>query len=146
MGRRPVRAIQRSRRPKARPVSVMLWNSFVMAMVIAVGKIIISMMSAFAIVYFRFPFRMFFFWLIFITLMLPVEVRILPTFQVVAGLGLVDTYFGLTVPLIASATHEHRRPVRHPLHLWLEPVSLAPADLGQFGNGRDRHTADAGRR
>ncbi|MEM8589595.1 MAG: sn-glycerol-3-phosphate ABC transporter permease UgpE [Pseudomonadota bacterium] len=88
----------------ARPVSVMLWNSFVMAMVIAVGKIIISMMSAFAIVYFRFPFRMFFFWLIFITLMLPVEVRILPTFQVVAGLGLVDTYFGLTVPLIASAT------------------------------------------
>jgi len=88
----------------ARPVSTMLWNSFVMAMVIAVGKIIISMMSAFAIVYFRFPFRMFFFWLIFITLMLPVEVRILPTFQVVAGLGLVDTYFGLTVPLIASAT------------------------------------------
>lgn len=88
----------------ARPVSEMLWNSFVMAMAIAVGKIVISMMSAFAIVYFRFPFRMFFFWLIFITLMLPVEVRILPTFEVVAGLGLVDTYVGLTVPIIASAT------------------------------------------
>jgi len=88
----------------ARPVTEMLWNSFVMAMVIAVGKIVISMMSAFAIVYFRFPFRMFFFWLIFITLMLPVEVRILPTFEVVAGLGLVDTYAGLTIPIIASAT------------------------------------------
>ncbi len=88
----------------ARPVSEMLWNSFVMAMAIAVGKIVISMMSAFAIVYFRFPFRMFFFWLIFVTLMLPVEVRILPTFEVVAGLGLVDTYVGLTVPIIASAT------------------------------------------
>ncbi|MEM7444443.1 MAG: sn-glycerol-3-phosphate ABC transporter permease UgpE [Pseudomonadota bacterium] len=88
----------------ARPVSEMLWNSFVMAMVISVGKIVISMMSAFAIVYFRFPFRMFFFWLIFITLMLPVEVRILPTFQVVAGLGMVDTYAGLTIPIIASAT------------------------------------------
>jgi sn-glycerol 3-phosphate transport system permease protein len=72
--------------------------------VIAVGKISISIISAFAIVYFRFPLRNFFFWMIFITLMLPVEVRILPTYKVVADLGLLDTYAGLTLPLIASAT------------------------------------------
>ena len=86
------------------PVGRMMWNSLVMALLIAVGKIAISMLSAFAIVYFRFPLRSFFFWLIFITLMLPVEVRILPTYQVVASLGMVDTYAGLTLPLIASAT------------------------------------------
>ncbi|MEP3244279.1 MAG: sn-glycerol-3-phosphate ABC transporter permease UgpE [Sneathiella sp.] len=85
-------------------VSYMLFNSFVMAMMIAVGKIAISIISAFAIVYFRFPFRMGFFWMIFITLMLPVEVRILPTFEVVANLGMLNNYWGLTVPLIASAT------------------------------------------
>jgi len=73
-------------------------------MVIAVGKISISLLSAFAIVYFRFPFRMFFFWMIFITLMLPVEVRILPTFEVVANLNMLNSYWGLTIPLIASAT------------------------------------------
>jgi sn-glycerol 3-phosphate transport system permease protein len=72
--------------------------------VIAIGKIAISLLSAFAIVYFRFRFRTFFFWMIFVTLMLPVEVRILPTYQVVADLGMLDTYAGLTVPLIASAT------------------------------------------
>ncbi|WP_139974405.1 sn-glycerol-3-phosphate ABC transporter permease UgpE [Ochrobactrum sp. CGA5] len=82
----------------------LLWNSFVVAMAIAVGKIIISFMSAFAIVFFRFPFRMFFFWMIFITLMLPVEVRILPTYKVIVDLGLIDTYAGLTLPLMASAT------------------------------------------
>src|ERR1700752_2125274 len=86
------------------PVGRMMWNSLVMALIIAVGKIAISMLSAFAIVYFRFPLRSFFFWMIFITLMLPVEVRILPTYQVVASLGMVDTYAGLTLPLIASAT------------------------------------------
>ena len=86
------------------PVGRMMWNSLVMALVIAVGKIAISLTSAFAIVYFRFPFRTFCFWMIFVTLMLPVEVRILPTFKVVADLGLLDTYAGLTVPLIASAT------------------------------------------
>lgn len=85
-------------------VGLMLMNSMIMAMMIAVGKIFISLLSAFAIVYFRFPFRMTFFWLIFITLMLPVEVRILPTFAVVANLNMLDSYFGLTVPLIASAT------------------------------------------
>ncbi|WP_108126499.1 sn-glycerol-3-phosphate ABC transporter permease UgpE [Saccharospirillum mangrovi] len=84
--------------------SRMLWNSFVMAMVIAVGKIIISMMSAYAIVYFRFPLRRTCFWLIFITLMLPVEVRILPTYEVVSNLGMLNSYAGLTIPLIASAT------------------------------------------
>ena len=83
---------------------LMLFNSFVMAMAIAIGKISISLLSAFAIVYFRFPFRMGFFWMIFITLMLPVEVRILPTFEVVANLGMLNTYAGLTLPLIASAT------------------------------------------
>ncbi|NEN75750.1 sn-glycerol-3-phosphate ABC transporter permease UgpE [Pelistega sp. NLN82] len=91
-------------RANASPVSHMLWVSFVTAMIIAVGKITISMLSAFAIVYFRFRFRMIFFWMIFVTLMLPVEVRISPTFEVVASLGLVNTYAGLTLPLIASAT------------------------------------------
>ncbi|HIP22512.1 MAG TPA: sn-glycerol-3-phosphate ABC transporter permease UgpE [Rhodobacteraceae bacterium] len=88
----------------ATPVWLMLGNSMIMAMMIAVGKITISLLSAFAIVYFRFPFRMGFFWMIFITLMLPVEVRIFPTFKVVADLGMLNSYWGMTVPLIASAT------------------------------------------
>ncbi len=82
----------------------MLINSLVMALVIPLGKMAISVISAFAIVYFRFPLRMFFFWMIFVTLMLPVEVRIIPTFKVVADLGMLNTYAGLTIPLIASAT------------------------------------------
>lgn len=86
------------------PVWLMMFNSLVMALGIAFGKISISMLAAFAIVYFRFPFRLFFFWMIFITLMLPVEVRILPTYKVVSDLGMLDNYFGLTIPLIASAT------------------------------------------
>ncbi|QDQ89121.1 sn-glycerol-3-phosphate ABC transporter permease UgpE [Alcaligenaceae bacterium SJ-26] len=86
------------------PVGRMMWVSLVMAMVIAVGKIAISLLSAFAIVYFRFPGRHFFFWMIFVTLMLPVEVRIAPTYQVVADLGMLNSYAGLTIPLIASAT------------------------------------------
>ena len=86
------------------PVAHMLWVSFVMAMVISIGKISISLLSAFAIVYFRFPFRKTVFWMIFVTLMLPVEVRILPTYQVLSDLHLLNTYTGLTVPLIASAT------------------------------------------
>jgi len=86
------------------PVSRMLVNSLVMALCIAVGKIAISLLSAFAIVYFRFPLRIFFFWLIFITLMLPVEVRMFPTYKVVADLHMIDTFPGLILPLIASAT------------------------------------------
>jgi sn-glycerol 3-phosphate transport system permease protein len=82
----------------------MLFNSFVMALGITFGKIAISLISAFAIVYFRFRFRLMFFWLIFITLMLPVEVRILPTYDVVASLGMLNSYSGLIIPLIASAT------------------------------------------
>ncbi len=82
----------------------MLWVSFVTAMVIAIGKIAISILSAFAIVYFRFPFRGLVFWMIFITLMLPVEVRIGPTYEVVSDLKMLNSYAGLTVPLIASAT------------------------------------------
>ncbi len=93
-----------SARLSSAPVSHMMWNSLVMALIIAIGKIAISIISAFAIVYFRFRFRMFFFWMIFVTLMLPVEVRILPTYQVVSDLGMLDSYAGLTVPLIASAT------------------------------------------
>lgn len=89
---------------KIAPVSRMLWVSLVSALVITVGKIVISLLSAFAIVYFRFPFRNTVFWMIFLTLMLPVEVRILPTYKVVADLGMLNTYAGLTVPLIASAT------------------------------------------
>jgi len=88
----------------AAPVGRMLWVSLVSALTIAIGKITISLLSAFAIVYFRFPFRNFFFWAIFVTLMLPVEVRIAPTYQVVSDLGMLNTYAGLTVPLIASAT------------------------------------------
>ncbi len=86
------------------PVGQMMLNSLIMALGITVGKIAISILSAFAIVYFRFPFRVFFFWMIFITLMLPVEVRILPTYKVVSDLGLLDTHAGLILPLIASAT------------------------------------------
>ncbi|MGI9317117.1 MAG: sn-glycerol-3-phosphate ABC transporter permease UgpE [bacterium] len=85
-------------------IGIMLTNSMIMAMMIAVGKIAISLLSAFAIVYFKFPFRMGFFWMIFITLMLPVEVRILPTFEVVANFGMLNNYWGLSIPLIASAT------------------------------------------
>jgi len=86
------------------PVGKMMWNSLVMALAISIGKITISLMSAFAIVYFRFPFRMACFWTIFLTLMLPVEIRIMPTFKVVADLRLLNSYAGLTIPLIASAT------------------------------------------
>jgi sn-glycerol 3-phosphate transport system permease protein len=85
-------------------IGPMLVNSTVMALGIAIGKIAISLLSAFAIVYFRFPFRMLCFWTIFVTLMLPVEVRILPTYKVVADLGMLNSYPGLIVPLIASAT------------------------------------------
>jgi sn-glycerol 3-phosphate transport system permease protein len=88
----------------APPIRLMMWNSLVMALTIAFGKIAISILSAYAIVYFRFPFRMLAFWIIFITLMLPVEVRIMPTFKVVADLGMLNTYAGLSIPLIASAT------------------------------------------
>ncbi|WP_076449002.1 sn-glycerol-3-phosphate ABC transporter permease UgpE [Roseivivax lentus] len=86
------------------PVATMLLNSLIMAVGIAVGKIVISLLSAFAIVYFRFPGRNLFFWLIFLTLMLPVEVRIVPTYEVVAGFGMLNSYSGLIFPLIASAT------------------------------------------
>lgn len=86
------------------PVWRMLVNSMVMALGITVGKIIISLLSAFAIVYFRFPFRIAFFWMIFMTLMLPVEVRIVPTYEVIANFGMLNSYSGLILPLIASAT------------------------------------------
>jgi sn-glycerol 3-phosphate transport system ATP-binding protein len=170
------------------PISLMLFNSMVMALLIAVGKIAISIVSAFAIVYFRFPFRVLAFWLIFITLMLPVEVRILPTYEVIADLGMLNSYAGLTVPLMASATatflfrqvfltipdelmeaaridrrgpdevlprhpaahvaDQHRGALRHPLHLRLEPVSLAhPRDDGrQLLHHRRRHQAHGRRR
>jgi len=88
----------------ATPVGTMLMNSLIMALGISLGKIAISIISAFAIVYFRFPMRKTFFWLIFVTLMLPVEVRILPTYKVVSDLGMLNSYFGLTIPIIASAT------------------------------------------
>jgi sn-glycerol 3-phosphate transport system permease protein len=86
------------------PVARMMLNSLVMALAIAIGKIVISLLSAFALVYFRFPFKGLCFWAIFVTLMLPVEVRIMPTYKVVSDLGMIDTYTGLTLPLIASAT------------------------------------------
>ena len=83
------------------PVLLMLFNSSVMALGITIGKIAISIISAYAIVYFRFPFRMAFFWMIFLTLMLPVEVRIVPTYEVVAGFGMLNSYTGLILPLVA---------------------------------------------
>lgn len=82
----------------------MMVNTIIVSTLIAIGKIVISFLSAFAIVFFRFPLRMVFFWMIFITLMLPVEVRILPTYKVIVDLGMIDTYAGLTLPLMASAT------------------------------------------
>ena len=93
-----------STKGSAAAVSTMLTNSLIMALSIAIGKIAISIIASFAIVYFKFPLRNFFFWMIFVTLMLPVEVRIIPTFKVVADLGMLDSYAGLTLPLIASAT------------------------------------------
>lgn len=91
-------------RSSRQPVGAMMINSFIMAMGIALGKISISILSAFAIVYYRFPLRKTAFWIIFVTLMLPIEVRIYPTYKIVADLGLLDTYTGLILPLIASAT------------------------------------------
>jgi sn-glycerol 3-phosphate transport system permease protein len=89
---------------KIAPALPMMLTSLMSALAISIGKIAISLLSAFAIVYFRFPLRTLVFWMIFVTLMLPVEVRIGPTYEVVAGLGLLNSYAGLTVPLIASAT------------------------------------------
>ncbi len=86
------------------PVAPMMAVSLITALVIAVGKIAISLLSAFAVVYFRFPGRSLVFWMIFVTLMLPVEVRILPTYKVVSDLHMLNSYAGLTIPLIASAT------------------------------------------
>lgn len=82
----------------------MLTNSFILGIGFAVGKIIIGMTAAYAIVYFRLRFATFAFWIIFTTLLLPLEVRILPSYEVIQGLGLTNTYTGLIVPLIASAT------------------------------------------
>ena len=90
-----------SKMPAAGP---MMLVSLISALIIAIGKIVISLLSAFAIVYFRFPLRQLVFWMIFVTLMLPVEVRISPTYEVVSDLGMLNSYAGLTVPLIASAT------------------------------------------
>ncbi|MBS7808016.1 sn-glycerol-3-phosphate ABC transporter permease UgpE [Variovorax sp. PCZ-1] len=86
------------------PVMTMLQNSLVMALVITFGKIVLSILSAYAVVFFKFPGRMIFFWMIFITLMLPVEVRILPTYEVVSDMKLINTFTGITLPLMASAT------------------------------------------
>lgn len=86
------------------PVQVFLWNSLKMALAIALGKIVISVLSAYAVAFFRFPLRTFFFAMIFLTLMLPIEVRIAPTYKVMSDLGLINSFAGLTVPLMASAT------------------------------------------
>ncbi|KAG1256093.1 hypothetical protein G6F65_016477 [Rhizopus arrhizus] len=151
------------------PVGRMMYVSLIMALSISIGKIAISLLSAFAVVYFRFPGRMLFFRMIFVPLMLPVEVRIAPTYKVVADLGLLNSYAGLTLPLIASATatflfrqpgtfllrraaaavqDQHRRPVRDPVHLWLEPIPVAAAHHhpGRHVPRRHRHQADDQRR
>lgn len=82
----------------------MLMNSLILGFGFAVGKIVISMMAAYAIVYFRFRFGTVAFWVIFTTLLLPLEVRILPSYEVVQSLGMLNSYPGLILPLIASAT------------------------------------------
>ena len=82
----------------------MFFNSFVMAMGIATLSVVTSLMAAYGLVYFKIKYATFIFWLIFITLMLPVEVRIIPTFEVVSNLGMLNSYAGLSIPLIASAT------------------------------------------
>jgi sn-glycerol 3-phosphate transport system permease protein len=91
-------------RIRSTPVATLMFNSLVMALVICFGKIAISLLSAYAVVFFSFPLRMVFFWMIFITLMLPVEVRITPTYEVIVNIGMFDSFAGLTVPLLASAT------------------------------------------
>ena len=82
----------------------MVMNSFILGIGFATGKVILSMLAAYAIVYFRFRLGVVFFWMIFTTLLLPLEVRILPSYEVMTKLGLVNTYTGLIVPLLASAT------------------------------------------
>lgn len=86
------------------PLATLLFNSLLMALGITFGKLIISLLSAFALVWFRFPGRQFFFWLIFMTLMLPVEIRIFPTVEVVSQLKMLNSYSGLILPMMASAT------------------------------------------
>jgi len=98
------RAIMEGNKNLGASALTMLKNSFIMAMGISTGKIIISLLAAFAIVFFKFPLRNFCFWAIFITLMLPVEVRIMPTYKVIADLGLLDSYAGLILPMVVSAT------------------------------------------
>ncbi len=84
--------------------TTMMMNSMILGFGFAIGKIIVAMMAAYAIVYFRFPLAELAFWAIFITLLLPLEVRILPSYEIVQSMGLINTYTGLIVPLIASAT------------------------------------------
>lgn len=84
--------------------ALMLKNSLILGFGFAIGKIIVSMLAAYAIVYFRFPWANFFFWVIFASLLLPLEVRIIPSYEIVAKMGLVNSYTGLILPLIASAT------------------------------------------
>ena len=125
-----------SKKGSGAAVSTMLMNSLIMALVIAIGKISISIIASFAIVYFRFPLRNFFFWMIFVTLMLPVEVRIIPTFKVVADLGMLDSYAGLTLPLIASATATFlfRQFFLTSRRSWPRPhASMAPGRCGFSG-------------
>lgn len=98
------RALAVGSRDVGATVGTMMLNSLIMALGITFGKIFVSLLAAFAVVYFKFRLRMMFFWMIFITLMLPVEVRILPTYKVAADLKLLDSYSGLILPLIASAT------------------------------------------
>ncbi|MEN3010921.1 MAG: sn-glycerol-3-phosphate ABC transporter permease UgpE [Candidatus Bipolaricaulaceae bacterium] len=86
------------------PVRIMLVNSFIMALIVAIGKILVASLTAYALVYFRFPLQNFFFWAILVTLMLPLEVRIFPSYKVASDLKLLNTYWGLSLPLLVSAT------------------------------------------
>ncbi|EOC3942367.1 TOBE domain-containing protein [Escherichia coli] len=107
----------------------MLLNSFVMAFSITLGKITVSMLSAFAIVWFRFPLRNLFFWMIFITLMLPVEVRIFPTVEVIANLQMLDSYAGLTLPLNGG----YRQYAGRKMTLGIRPEHIALSSQAEGG-------------
>ncbi|WP_367714388.1 ABC transporter permease subunit (plasmid) [Nitratireductor sp. GISD-1A_MAKvit] len=112
---------------------VKFMNSMIVAIAVVIGKVIISAISAFSIVFFNYRLRMVFFWVIFITLMLPLEVRIVPTYSVAANAlypfqtildatgiswliaqisgvelslewNMLNSYTGLILPLVATAT------------------------------------------
>ena len=81
-----------------------MWNSFVMAVIVVVGKLVVSVLAATAIVYYRVPYKDLVFVFVLFTLLLPVPVRFVPLFQLVNDLGWGNSLLAITVPYLASAT------------------------------------------